>query len=218
MDNLRAVEGKLLQHLAQDLVQLGGVQNGGGAPLFPLPAVLLALPYLLVPALIAIQCTVVGQLVDPTDNLTAVGIAVLVARPVLCALLGRPPAQNHVGLVPKLLRDDGRDVLFVPVHHPLVLWEVFNGIQLVVDLAALPPAVPALVLGVAQNAPDGAEGKVVPPGVLIALTGQPGGDGPDAQPLVGVEVEDGTDNLRLVLLDDQPAFLLLIALAGGGGN
>ena len=75
----------------------------------------------------------------------------------------------------------------------------------------LPAAIITLVLRVAQNSPNGAERKVIPFGIFVSVVGQVVGNGANSHSLIGIEVKDHTNNLRLFLFDHQLSLLLFIA-------
>ena len=135
----------------------------------------------------------------------------MVLRPLLAGLhLPAAPLVQGVGPVPQLFRDQGGDGR-VPVGGPLALLQLDFPLAAVVHGLGLPPAVPALVLGVLQDVPDGqlVEGPALPAGK--ALLGQALGDLPDAQALQGVEPEDLPHGLGLPLVYGEDAVLLVVA-------
>ena len=119
------------------------------------------------------------------------------------------PIQG-VGPVPQLLGYNGRDGR-VRVQHPVFLVQENPTLGAVIYGLAFVSAVPSLVLGIAENVPNGQLVKGVSTAAGVPLLVKLLGDLPDAQPLVGVQVKDLPDDSGFPLVDGEYAVLFVVA-------
>ena len=201
----------LAEHRGHQPIQFPGEQPGGAAPGFSLLVVDLALPHFGAALTGLPQPPVVAGVVGLAEDLPAVRVAAVVIRGLLVRLdlFAAQPVEG-VGPVPQLLGHNGRDGR-VGVEHPVLFVQEDPALGAVVHSLAFPGAVPAFVLGVAEHVPDGHLVESVSPAAGTALLVKLLGDLPNAQPLVGVQVEDPPDNGGFPLVDGEHTVLLVVA-------
>ena len=201
------------EDLIEHRLQLALIQGEGGAAVlavFDLPgadpaAVDIALLVLGLPAIVGLSAAGAEEL--PRQQIGVVADALPGLHVVAAA------AENDVGLVPKLLGDDGRHDLAALVleHDPFLRREEFLLLGEHIHHLDLIPHVVALILGVGDHVGHGGVGDLVSLEIAVAPLPEDLLDLLHAVRIGGIELEELPHHLRLGLVDHQAAAILHIA-------